>query len=85
MARINPDFTTELKKYGVFDANACYNCGNCTAVCALSDEANSFPRKMVRYSVLGLEEDIEMSLDPWLCYYCGECTTTCPREADPTT
>ena len=83
MARINPDFTTELKKYGVFDANACYNCGNCTAVCALSDEANSFPRKMVRYSVLGLEEDIEMSLDPWLCYYCGECTTTCPREAEP--
>jgi len=83
MARINPDFTTELKKYGVFDANACYNCGNCTAVCALSDQANSFPRKMVRYSVLGLEEDIEMSLDPWLCYYCGECTTTCPREAEP--
>ncbi|MCK5138039.1 MAG: 4Fe-4S dicluster domain-containing protein [Bacteroidales bacterium] len=83
MTRINPDFTSELKKYGVFDANACYNCGNCTAVCALSDQENSFPRKMVRYSVLGLEEDIQMSLDPWLCYYCGECTTTCPMEAEP--
>ncbi len=83
MARINPEFTDELKKYGAFDANACYNCGNCTAVCTLSDEENSFPRKMVRYSVLGLESEIQASLDPWLCYYCGECSTTCPREANP--
>lgn len=83
MARINPEFTDELKKYGAFDANACYNCGNCTAVCTLSDEENSFPRKMVRYSVLGLESEIKTSLDPWLCYYCGECSKTCPREADP--
>lgn len=83
MARINPEFTDELKKYGAFDANACYNCGNCTAVCSLSDENNSFPRKMVRYSVLGLEDEIQVSLDPWLCYYCGECSTTCPREAQP--
>lgn len=83
MARINPEFTDILKEYGAFDANACYNCGNCTAVCTLSDEKNSFPRKMVRYSVLGLESEIEGSLDPWLCYYCGECSTTCPREANP--
>lgn len=83
MARINPEFTDELKKYGAFDPNACYNCGNCTAVCSLSDENNSFPRKMVRYSVLGLDNEIKSSLDPWLCYYCGECSTTCPREADP--
>ncbi len=83
MARINPDFTEELRDYGAFDPNACYNCGNCTAVCTLSDEDNSFPRKMVRVSVLGLEDEIKSSLDPWLCYYCGECSTTCPREADP--
>lgn len=83
MAKINPKFTDELKSFGVFDANACYNCGNCTADCSLSDEENSFPRKMVRFSVLGLEDEIKASLDPWLCYYCGECSTSCPREADP--
>lgn len=83
MARINPDFTKEIFKYGNNDFNACYNCGNCTAVCGLSDKDNSFPRKMVRASVLGLEENIASSLDPWLCYYCGDCATTCPREANP--
>jgi len=83
MARINPEFSENLKKYGAFDLNACYNCGNCTAVCSLSTEEDSFPREMVRASVLGLEDDIKTSLKPWLCYYCGECSETCPREAFP--
>ncbi len=83
MAKINPEFTKELKKYGAFDFNACYNCGNCTAVCALSTEEDSFPREMVRYSVLGLEGEIKASLKPWLCYYCGECSQLCPETANP--
>jgi ferredoxin len=83
MAKINPEFSKELKKYGAFDFNACYNCGNCTAVCSLSTEDSSFPREMVRYSVLGLEDEIKSSLKPWLCYYCGECSLLCPKSADP--
>lgn len=83
MAKINPEFSKELKKYGAFDFNACYNCGNCTAVCSLSTEDDSFPREMVRYSVLGLDGEIETSLKPWLCYYCGECSQTCPKTANP--
>ncbi len=83
MAQINPDFATELKEYGALDFNACYNCGTCTAVCSLSDEDNSFPRKMIRLSVLGLEDELQSSVDPWLCYYCGECSETCPQETDP--
>jgi len=83
MASINPEFGLELKKYGAFDFNACYNCGNCTAVCSLSTEEDSFPREMVRFSVLGMQDDIKSSLKPWLCYYCGECSTHCPQEANP--
>lgn len=83
MARINPDFKNELHKYGAFDLNACYNCGNCTAVCSLSTGEDSFPREMVRYSVVGAESKIQSSLKPWLCYYCGECSDNCPQEADP--
>lgn len=83
MPEVNPGFSEILKKYGAFDMNACYNCGSCTAVCAMSDEENSFPRRMVRYSVLGLDKEIQSSLDPWLCYYCGECSSSCPRDAQP--
>ena len=83
MATINPEFGKELKKYGAFDFNACYNCGTCTAICSLSTETDSFPREMVRLSTIGDEEGIKASLKPWLCYYCGECSSNCPRQANP--
>ena len=83
MSKIDPKFSQELKKYGTKNLNACYNCGNCTAVCSLSSEDDSFPREMVRYSVLGLKDELKSSLKPWLCYYCGECGETCPQEANP--
>lgn len=83
MSAIDPGFGKKLHKYGAFDFNACYNCGNCTAVCSLSTEVDSFPREMLRFSVLGLQDDIKSSIKPWLCYYCGECTTHCPENAKP--
>ncbi len=83
MSKVNTNFSTDLKKYGSINFNECYNCGNCTAVCSLSTEESSFPREMVRYSILGLDKDIKSSLKPWLCYYCGECSETCPRVANP--
>lgn len=83
MAKVNPKFGKELRKFGAFDFNACYNCGTCTAVCSLSTEDTSFPRELVRMCTVGLEEDVKTSLKPWECYYCGECTANCPKEADP--
>jgi|AntAceMinimDraft_14_1070370.scaffolds.fasta_scaffold26841_3 ferredoxin len=83
MAKTDLKFGKKLKEYGAIDFNACYNCGTCTAVCSLSTEEDSFPREMVRLSVLGQSEDITASLKPWLCYYCGDCTTNCPQEAKP--
>ena len=82
-SKINPRFSEELKKYGAVNFNACYNCGNCTAVCSLSTPESSFPREMVRLSVLGLEGELKQSLNPWECYYCGECTAQCPQTANP--
>ncbi len=81
--RANPDFMQELKEYGDLDIEACFNCGNCTAVCPLSTESDNFPRRMIRYAQLGLEDELLSSKELWMCLYCGECTKTCPREADP--
>ncbi len=83
MAKVNPEFANDLAKYGVEDFTACFNCGNCTAICSLSTNESSFPREMIRYSSLGLEDEISASLKPWGCYYCGECSVECPRKANP--
>ena len=47
-AEVNPDLIVDLKKFGVESASACFNCGNCTAVCSLSSEDIPFPRKAIR-------------------------------------
>lgn len=82
-AQVNPELMEKLKSYNIDKAAACFNCGNCTAVCSLSTETVPFPRKMIRYLQLGLQDKLIQSPEPWLCYYCGDCTETCPRQADP--
>jgi quinone-modifying oxidoreductase subunit QmoC len=82
-ALVDPDLLINLEKFGVKDAAACFNCGNCTAVCALSAGATPFPRKVIRYLQLGLNDKLQQSPEPWLCYYCGDCSETCPRQANP--
>ena len=46
----NPNLLRELKKYGKTEIESCFNCGNCTAICPLSTENNTFPRRVIRYA-----------------------------------
>jgi nitrate reductase gamma subunit/ferredoxin len=81
--RIDTGVLSEMKNYGAFDIDACFNCGNCTAVCPLSKENVAFPRRVIRYAQLGQTAHLAASPEVWLCYYCAECSETCPREAEP--
>ncbi|MCX6256348.1 MAG: 4Fe-4S dicluster domain-containing protein [Bacteroidia bacterium] len=83
MTRIDPGFASEITKYGASDFNACFNCGNCTAICGLTANDANFPRMFIRYGMLGLKEEILKSKELWLCYACGDCSETCPRQAAP--
>lgn len=81
--RSDPTLVKRLKRFGAFDVEACFDCGNCTAVCPLSNGKTAFPRKMITYAQQGLEGKLLATPDMWLCDYCGECTKTCPRQAEP--
>jgi ferredoxin len=81
--RIDPSFLSELKRYGDINIESCFNCGNCSAVCPLSTDEDNFPRRMIRYAQIGMQDKLISSKELWMCYYCGECTSTCPRQADP--
>jgi len=81
--RVNPELAKEIAALGGGTLTKCFNCGSCTAVCALSKGDTVFPRKIIRYLQLGLSDRLAESPEPWLCYYCGNCSDTCPREAEP--
>ncbi|MDX9906142.1 MAG: 4Fe-4S dicluster domain-containing protein [Bacteroidales bacterium] len=80
---VNDQVKLDLLKFGVKDWNDCFNCGNCSAICKLTEEGFLFPRKVIKQAQLGLRDSMVANLDPWLCYYCGECSETCPRDANP--
>ncbi len=73
----------ELQLYGATDMSACFSCGNCTAICPLSENDATFPRRMIRYAQVGMKDALLSSKELWSCYHCGECSDSCPTEADP--
>ena len=81
--RVDPQFLKELKDYGAVSIEKCFNCGNCTAICPLSTDDDLFPRKLIRYTQIGLEKQLIGSKELWLCYNCAQCSETCPKQAEP--
>ena len=79
----DPTLLEDIRRYGKFDPTGCYQCGSCTLSCELASDFANFPRKSIRYSLLGLRAPLLGSLEPWICHDCGECSTACPRHAEP--
>ena len=79
----DPTLLADIRRYGKFDPTGCYQCGSCTLSCDLVDDSATFPRRSIRYALLGLRQPLLENLDPWVCHDCGECSVACPRQAEP--
>jgi len=79
----DPTLLADIRRYGKFDTTGCYQCASCTVCCELVTDFVSFPRKNIRYALLGLRETLLGSLEPWICHDCGDCSLICPRQAEP--
>jgi dimethylglycine catabolism B len=58
-------------------ADACFTCGACAAVCPISGVDGLDPRKIVRMTVFGMDEQLVQSDWPWKCTMCGKCEEAC--------
>ena len=79
----DPTLLAEIRRYGKFDPTGCYQCGSCTLSCDLVGDSVTFPRRSIRYALLGLRQPLAESLDPWVCHDCGDCSVACPRQSEP--
>ena len=67
----------ELAALGDFDAQACMNCGICTAICPLSTDV--LPRRLMRYAALGMAERVRQEEEAvFSCLLCRSCEENCP-------
>jgi NAD-dependent dihydropyrimidine dehydrogenase PreA subunit len=79
----DPTLLAEIRRYGKFDPTGCYQCGSCTISCDLVENSVTFPRRSIRYALLGLRQPLVENLDPWVCHDCGDCSLVCPRQSEP--
>jgi heterodisulfide reductase subunit C/quinone-modifying oxidoreductase subunit QmoC len=79
----DPALLADIRRYGKFDTTGCYQCGSCTLSCELVSDFATFPRKSIRYALLGLRRPLVGGLEPWVCHDCGDCSLICPRQAEP--
>jgi heterodisulfide reductase subunit C len=74
---VSPDLSERVRSAGPFDAEACMNCGVCTAVCPLGLDV--LPRRLFRYVELGLEERVLAETETvYSCLLCRLCEESCP-------
>jgi quinone-modifying oxidoreductase subunit QmoC len=82
---IEPDlaFIRALRKRGGKTLKKCMQCGNCSATCTLSPNAEPFPRKEMAWASWGMKGHLLRDPDVWLCHQCHDCSMKCPRGARP--
>jgi len=60
----------------------CLTCGSCASGCPVSGVDGMDPRKAIRMTVLGLEQELIDSQWPWKCTLCAKCEEACPMNVE---
>jgi heterodisulfide reductase subunit C len=78
-------YISEIKSKTGVNVNRCYQCGKCTAGCAVAEEMDYPPSRVMRMLQTRDEKnynEILASETIWLCVSCQNCLTRCPMEID---
>jgi heterodisulfide reductase subunit C len=76
-ALANPGLAAELDRSAEFNADACMNCGVCSAICPMGVDVQ--PRKLFRYVLLGMEDQVRAETENvFSCLLCKMCEENCP-------
>ena len=76
-ALVNPGLADQLARSDEFNADACMNCGVCSAICPMGVDVEV--RKLFRYVLLGMEDHVLSETEPvFSCLLCKMCEENCP-------
>ena len=78
-------YISEIKLNTDVNVNRCYQCGKCSAGCAVAEEMDYPPSRVMRMLQTNEEDNYREILSSeaiWLCVSCQNCLTRCPMEID---
>ena len=58
---------------------SCYQCGKCSAGCAMTSAMDLLPLQVIRLLQLGQVQEALDSKNIWVCESCHACSARCPR------
>lgn len=79
------DHILKIKESIGINVNRCYQCGKCSAGCAVNEEMDYPPSiimRMLQANNSGDYNAILKSQSIWLCISCENCLTRCPMQID---
>jgi len=78
-------FMDEVARESGQDLKSCYQCGNCTAGCAYTQDYDIPVHQVMRLVQLGQRQAALSCRSVWLCATCQACTTRCPNNIEVAT
>jgi len=78
-------YISEIKSNTKVNVNRCYQCGKCSAGCAVAEEMDFPPSRVMRMLQTNDADSYRKILSSesiWLCVSCQNCLTRCPMEID---
>ena len=78
-------YISEIRSKVGVNVNRCYQCGKCSAGCALADDMDyppSLVMRMLQTNDVANYNSLLKSETIWLCVSCQNCLTRCPMEID---
>ncbi|MDR0865090.1 MAG: 4Fe-4S dicluster domain-containing protein [Candidatus Symbiothrix sp.] len=78
-------YISEIKSATGVNVNRCYQCGKCSAGCAVAEEMDYPPSRVMRLLQTNHIDNYNKLLGSetiWLCISCQNCLTRCPMEID---
>ncbi len=75
-------FSKEVESISGVNVYNCYQCGKCSAGCAVGSFLEDSPSRIIRYIQLNQKELVFNSKTPYLCASCQTCSTRCPMDID---
>ncbi len=64
--KVHSEFAKKVELISGQNLFACYQCGNCTAGCPVAFAMEIGPHEVIRYTLLGLEEEVLQVNTFWL-------------------
>lgn len=77
--KIKAPFVLKVQELSGQNLLACYQCGKCSAGCPAIAKMDILPNQIIRFSQLGLKDELLASQAIWVCASCFTCNARCPK------